>query len=493
MNKSPRLALLLPALLASTAAQALSATAPQLASRAPHGDPTYGPCGFPKLSSNGQFIAFSCASDDLLAGDTNERYDVFLLNRRTSVLQRVSLNAANTEQRNHADVGFPSTDGSQVVFLGQGMFHPDVRGDENPNGDATVANVFLRNLTVPSTEMLSRGADGGGNPGGRTALLQAANLRRQEVLFSSSGNFLASAPQILNDAQLFARSWRTGQIELISARPDGQISQRSAGNASWSGDGRFVVFQSNAADLTHDNPLEHRQLFLRDRLAGTTQRLTRPWNGGEFPTGSIFYGKPSLSHDGRYIVFMAGLVDGITPDDNPGVSDIYLFDRHTRTTQLVTRSRDNVASDGWAYSPDISNDGRVVAYFSRATNMLPGISSTPAVYVEDRLTGELIAVSSTLAPPFGNFVPQIDLSEDGRKLAFSWQADDTADPSLRRRYLIYVVDLNGLEPPASRAAAVPSTSPRALLVIASLLAAVSLCVLAERRRGGRLARRQSDG
>ncbi|MCQ4167061.1 hypothetical protein NM961_20285 [Tahibacter sp. P2K] len=471
----------LPALLPAPAAYALSAGAPQLASRAWYGGPTDGPCGFPNLSTNGQFIAFSCAADDLVPDDSNERYDVFLLDRRTGVLQRASLNAANTEQRNHADVGFPSTDGSQVVFLGQGMFHPDVNGDADPNGDATVANVFLRDFTVPSTEMLSRGPDGGGNPGGRSALLQAANLDRQEVLFSSSGNFLTNSPLILNDAQLFARSWLTGQIELISARPDGEISRRGSGNAGWSGDGRFVVFQSGATDLTGDNPLGYSQLFLRDRLARTTQRLARPWNGGEFPTGFIYYGKPALTRDGRFVLFLVGLVDGITPDDNPGVSDVYLFDRHTQSTQLVTRSRNTAPADGYAYSPDISADGRVIAYFSRATNMLPGVTSPPAVYVEDRLTGERITVSTALAPLFGNFSPQVDLSEDGRTVAFSWRADDTADPSLRRRYLIYVVDLDGLEPPASTAAAVPAASPRALFVIAGLLAAAALGALAGRR------------
>jgi hypothetical protein len=107
LNKFLPSLLTLSALLTSPAAFALSASSPQLVSRALHGGPTYGPCGFPKLSSDGRFIAFSCASDDLIPGDTNERYDVFLLNRGSGVLQRVSLNAANTEQRNHADVGFP--------------------------------------------------------------------------------------------------------------------------------------------------------------------------------------------------------------------------------------------------------------------------------------------------------------------------------------------------------------------------------------------------
>jgi Tol biopolymer transport system component len=365
--------------------------------------------------------------------------------------------------------------------MGQGMFHPDVVFDPDPNNDATVANIFLRNLIAPSTEMLSRDANGEGNPDRKGALLQTASLSRREVLFSSDGDYLAGGLPLITRVQMFARNWQTGSVELISARPDGQLSLWDSGNAGWSGDGRFVVFQTSATDLTGDNPLGHQQLFLRDRLARTTQRLSRPWNGGEFPTGFIFYGKPALTRDGRYILYMVGLVDGITPDDNPGVSDIYLFDRETRTTQLVTRSRNNVPVDGWAYSPDISADGRVIVYFSRASNILQGVSSTPAMYVEDRLTGELINVSATLPLPVGNFVPDVDLSEDGRTLAFGWQAGDTADPSLRRRHLIYVVELRGLEPPASSAAAVPATSARALLVIAGLLAALGLHALARRR------------
>ncbi|MCQ4164603.1 TolB family protein [Tahibacter harae] len=436
-------------LLASPAAVAIQADAPQLASKTHLGLPPFGPSDNPRLSSDGRFLVYYCLSGDVLPGDDNDRYDTFLLDRQTGITRRVSFNAANQEQQSHSGIGYPSDNGSEVVFDGQGMFHPDVIYVPPGTPDYETQNVFLRDLATSVTELLSRAQSGEGNPERRGALIRDALMDSKNILFSSTADYIGDrgplpAPSLIQE--VYSRNWISGVVERISARPDGARSNRSSGLASYSADGRYVVFTSQASDITSDNPGQLLQLFLRDRAAGITTRLSWPRFGSEF-TSTPNYISPRVTAGGRFVVFTATQNDEFVADDNPGVGDTYVIDRHTGTTELVSRTYSGAPSDGSSLDADVSADGRVIAFFSRATNLLPGQPANPGIYVKDRLTGELINVTATLGQVTPLFISRLNLSADGRHLAFSWRVNDPAQPLLHDRVVIYTVELSGLGAP----------------------------------------------
>ena len=132
-----------------------------------------------------------------------------------------------------------------------------------------------------------------------------------------------------------------------------------------SGDGRFVAFTSEATNLPANG---HRQLFVRDIVAGTTvlasvTSLGTPGDGSSYA--------PSLSADGRFVAFSSQASDLVVGDTN-GEPDIFIRDLVEGITIRVSVSSLGEEADGGSYVPTISADGRMVAFVSDAGNLSPG-------------------------------------------------------------------------------------------------------------------------
>ena len=473
-----------------TASHALQATIPVVASTNLSDLPAFGPCSGGQLSDTGQFLVMTCVSSDVVPGDDNDRYDTILKDLRSGAKTRVSLDASNQEVRNHSGRGIPSTDGRFVVFNAQGMFHPDVVWVPIGIGDATTNNVFLRDTVSQTTELLSRDVNGVGNPERVGATMRDADPARQDVLFSSPANYFGG-PDVLPifTNELFVRNWATGAVERISARPDGGQSMSSALLGVLGRNGRYVAFVSDATDLTADNPLGHSQIFLRDRVSQTTTRLTRPYHGGEFdrsPSISPIKGSANLD----WILFGANLAVGFTPNDDARWARLYLLNRESGATELLSMDRASTPFDESVFNADISADGRIIAFFTRATNVLPTPNSATAIYVKDRLTGETINVSAPLGTS-GTYIAGVDLSADGKRLAFDWRTNDSAQPAIDGRILVYTVDLTFGAPPRT-SVEVPLLPRDMLLLLCAFFGIAG--VLAVRRRckdSGSCERRQT--
>ena len=461
------------------ASHALQATLPVVASTNLSGQPAFGPCSGGQLSDTGQFVVMICASSDVVSGDDNDRYDTILKDLRSGAKTRVSLDASNLEVRYHSSWGIPSTDGRFVVFNAQGMFHPDVVWVPIGIGDATTNNVFLRDTVAQTTELLSRDFNGVGNPERAGSTMRDAAPSRQEVLFSSRANYL-DGPDVLPifTNELFVRNWATGTIERISARPDGGQSASDALLSVLGRNGRYVAFVSDATDVTTDNPLGHSQIFLRDRVSQTTTRLTRTYHGGEFDR-SPYISRVKSSANLDWILFSASVAVGFTPNDDARWARLYLLNRESGATELQSMGSAGTPFDNSVFDADISADGRIIAFFTRATNVLPTPNPATAVYVKDRLTGETINVSAPLGTS-GAYIAGVDLSADGKRLAFDWRTNDPAQPAIDDRILVYTVDLAFGAPPRT-SVEVPLLPREMLLWLCALLGIAGM--LAVRRRG----------
>jgi hypothetical protein len=130
----------------------------------------------------------------------------------------------------------------------------------------------------------------------------------------------------------FVKDRVTGAIENDSVDSNGVEANFDVTDIRISRDGRFVVFASKATNLVADDTNAHEDCFLRDRQTGTTERVSLGPNGEEGDGDSW---KPIVSSDGRYVLFTSAAAN-FTPFDDNGAWDVFLRDRVAGTTKLVS-------------------------------------------------------------------------------------------------------------------------------------------------------------
>lgn len=438
---------------------ALDVGAPVLETRHHLGGPAHGPCAGGWPSANGRYLAFTCRSGDIVVGDTNGTNDTFLLDRETGLVERVSVDSAGNQALIYSSGGgIPSDDGRFVAFTSTARLDPIL---DFPYFDFGWTNAFIRDRVAGTTTLAGKNAHGGYAVSGETQLSSAAMSKRL-VVFAATADMVGNTVGPVAN-QIYVRNWQTGQVELVTATPVGALSAfGGTGAAAISGNGRFVTFMSGASDLGPSNPTNATQLMFRDLQTGITRRLSFPAGGGEFSPGGYQQSREGhLTDDGRYIAVRINS-DEIVPAGAPGRPDVYVVDTVTAVYELVSRGHDGQPPDDASLEIAISGDGRYVAFFSRASNLLP-MPQPHAIYVKDRFTGELVNVTASLGPaPL--FIPNLRFSADGATLAFDW-LHGPGDPLLAGRTLIYTVAIRGT--PIAKARPVPAVS-RGMLVALSV-------------------------
>jgi len=188
---------------------------------------------------------------------------------------------------------------------------------------------------------------------------------------------------------------------------------------SISADGRFVAFESDAANLVAGDTNGAPDIFIRDRVAGTTRRVSIGSRGAQADGGSWY---PSISAGGRFVAFASYATNLVAGDTNEA-TDIFIRDRVARETERVSIGIADAQADGNSWYPSISAGGRFVAFESVAANLVAGDTNGAAdIFIRDRAKRETERVSIGIADAQadgGSGSPSI--SAGGRHVAFaSW-------------------------------------------------------------------------
>lgn len=329
----------------------------------------------PSISADGRYVAFTSLARDLVTGDTNRADDVFVRDRQTGVITRVSVDSAGAQANNASRNPSISADGRYVAF--ESVATNLVPGDTNRYRD-----IFLHDLQTGETTRVS--VDSNGRQGDDVSQLPSISADGRYVAFSSGAKTLSLFPDHNHSDDVFVHDRLTGYTDRISVGPDGNEGNSASRTAAISADGRYVAFESTASNLVAGDTggPNDTDIFLYDRVTRTTTQVNLGPNDLS-DGGTPGQERTTLSADGRYIAFVSGEDKLVTGDTNSRW-DVFVRDRVTATTTRVSVAVDGSQSDGYSNSPSISADGHHVAFTTSATNLGgDGTSRKFDLYVRD--------------------------------------------------------------------------------------------------------------
>lgn len=310
------------------------------------------------VSWSGRFIAFASTSTDLVAGDTNAKNDIFVRDTLADTTIRVSVSSGGTQANGDSSRPSISSDGRYLAF--QSTATNLVANDTNGTSD-----VFVRDLVGKSTIRASLRSTGAQSVG--SAEWPSISDDGKKVAFQTDDDAMALG-EGNGQVDSYVRDTQNGTTTRVSVDTNEASLTAGGTGPSISGNGRWVAFTSTTNQIGADTNNEP-DVFLRDVLNGTSERVSLTANGGQGNDASL---GATVSDDGRYVAFQSDAHNLTTDDTGPTFTGIYRRDRTAGTTVLVVRSYAGTAAAGDSADAQINGDGSRVAFISGATNLVPG-------------------------------------------------------------------------------------------------------------------------
>jgi hypothetical protein len=381
------------------------------------------------LNSDARWVAFGSLATNLVSGDTNATFDVFLRDRLTGNTSRVSVSTGGTQANGPSLAPALSGDGNLVVFASDATNL--VSSDTNQAPD-----IFLREVAAAKTTRVS--VTTGGTQANGANFAPAISADGKFIAYHSVATNLVSADSNnASDVFLFERA--TGNTTRVSITSGGTQGNGDSWDPAISSDGRFVAFSSAATNLVSGDTNGVADIFMWDRTSKAISRVSVTSSGGQVNGASA---SPTVSGDGRYVAFEADATNLVSGDTN-NVTDIFVRDRTGNTTTRVSVSTSGGQVNQASLAPSISADGRYVGFVSDATNLVSGDGNAARdVFVRDRTGNQTTRVSLASDGSSADGASALArLSGDGKAIVFQSVAANLVSGGICHATDIYVRDL----------------------------------------------------
>ena len=332
------------------------------------------------ISADGRYVAFESFASNLVSGDSNAQLDIFVRDTLTGSIARANVDSSGLQANGSSQSPVISANGRYIAFFSDA--NNLVSGDSNGQGD-----VFLRDTLLGSTTLIS--VDSNGAQANGLSAVPAISADGRYVAFYSLASNLVSGDSNTN-LDIFVRDTQTGSTTRVSVDSSGAQANANSASPAISADGRYVAFFSDASNLVVGDSNGVTDIFVRDTQAGSTARVSVDSSGAQANIGCY---NPVISGDGRYVAFYSNASNLVSGDSN-GVRDVFVRDILTGSTTRASVDSSGAEANGESSSPAISADGRYIAFFSYATNLVSGdINARTDVFVRDILAGSTARIS----------------------------------------------------------------------------------------------------
>ncbi len=424
--------------------------------------------GNPSISADGRYVAFESGSSNLVLFDTRlckvsdldvNCQDIFLHDRLTRSTTRVSVDSGGNQANGRSFNPDISADGRYIAFWSEASNL--VSGDTNDADD-----VFVHDNETGETTRVS--VNSNGIQGNSTSWDPAISADGRFVVFWSMASNLANEADTNDTWDVFFHDRVEGSTTRVSVDSAGNQGNDSSSDSDISADGRFVVFGSRASNLVSNDTNRSHDIFTHDMQTGQTICVSMSSNPEPVEANSGSY-HPSISADGRYVVFDS-YANNLAIDDDNSAYDIFIHDTNLGKTSLLSLRSRNDANEGNGDSewPAISADGRYVVFQSMAESLVGDDTqmctdyyeewNCSDIFIHDTVLGDTTLVSVNSAGNKSNKDSGGEvISADGRFIAFSSWGDNLVkdDTNSTGDVFVHARQPSNIQPPP------PTPSPTA--------------------------------
>jgi hypothetical protein len=330
----------------------------------------YGMC----ISADGRYVAFTSAASNLVPGDTNATFDIFVRDTVLGITTRASVDSNGSQANNASYYPSISADGRYVAFYSTASNL--IANDSNGTVDVFVHDMVTGATTCASVD--SNGVQGNAPSGSGLNSVSISSNGRFVAFLSSATNLVPGDTN--GAADVFVRDLLLGTTTRASVDSSGGQANGSSLDVSISSDGRFVAFTSTASNLAPGDTNLTWDVFTHDMSTGVTTRVSVSSQGVQ---ANDISRRPSISADGRFVAFESQ-ASNLVPSDTSELR-VFLHDSLTGTTTHLCLDSNGVPGNGVSESSSISADGRYVAFASGSTNLVPNdTNGFSDVFLRDR-------------------------------------------------------------------------------------------------------------
>lgn len=366
----------------------------------------------PHISADGTLVIFASQAENL-PSPTQYRVGEFLLyDHNTASLSEIIIPESTARFPGEMSLNQPTPDIRLIPFLSWSEVG-DLGG-----------GLYLLDRQRNRVEALNVTPDG--RPGDGSYPYELLNAA---IHISDNGRwvlFLSTATNLIPDdangdsPDFFLLDRETGTLErILTSGPPGEWLVEG----DISGDGRTIVFSTRSDAYAEQDSNGERDVYLYDVETGAVTLVSHTLNGR---SGNGSSATPQINVDGRFVLFRSGASD-LVPEDTNESEDVFLYDQTTDNIERVSVGVGGVELDNYSYPGDMTPDGRYVIFSSAASNAFPDASVDTGrnLYRLDRATGDLLLISRAVNGGFSqgwSYSPSV--SDDGCLIAFSADASD---------------------------------------------------------------------
>jgi Tol biopolymer transport system component len=368
--------------------------------------------GRARVSADGRYVAFASQSSSFVPGDNNGRFDIFVKDRMTGAIERVSVATGGAEANGSSEHPAISADGQFVAFMSDAE-------NLTPSDLNHAMDIFVHDRLTGITTCASVNVNGGTSS--YESIHPSISADGRWVAYQSLGTDIVPG-RVGNGYEAFIFDRLNGTNEVASLTWNGSRSQTDVWFPRISADGRFVAFQGRGVDLVPNDTNPFDDIYVRDRSALTTTRASLDAAGAEAYGSSM---TPSLSADGTLVVFRS-FSTALVPGDTNVASDIFLKNRITGAIDRINFGIAGAQASDHSDEPSIAASGAFAVFKSRATNLaLNDLNGKPDVFSVEIASRSVHRASlSDLGREVGSESRLPDVTNDGQFVVFESPASD---------------------------------------------------------------------